>query len=404
MRLFYVLQWYDGDVDKNKKIFGLQRNVFFLGITSFLNDLSSEMVLSVLPAFFISVLKTGAGALGIVEGVADAASNLIKVYSGRRSDKMAKRKIFAILGYTLSVCTRPFYTFAGSVFDVASLRVIDRIGKGFRDSPRDALISLSVDAREVGWSFGYHRAMDTLGGVAGPLVAFLILSQFPDAFSSVFMVSFVIGLLAIASLIWVHDVGPVISKNIFAPTTGTLTPRLRAYIFSLFILCAGTLPVAVLLFKTQELGFAVATIPLFYMIYSVSYAISSWPAGRLVDRIGSGRMIVLGYIFLISAYATLAMSQSIFLLVLGLLLTGLFSACADGAQRAHIAHLVPENQRGTAYGYFNVAVGFGALVAGVVGGYLWEFVGSHVALGAGVATVFIGLSVFMSTLRVRRRT
>lgn len=386
-------------MDKNGKIFGLQKNVFFLGVTSFLNDLSSEMVLSVLPAFFISVLKTGAGALGLVEGVADAASNLIKIYSGQRSDKMARRKVFAVLGYTLSVCTRPFYAFAGSVLDVASLRVIDRVGKGFRDSPRDALISLSVDQKEVGWSFGYHRAMDTMGGVAGPLIAFLILSAYPDAFSAVFMTSFVIGLLAIASLMWVKDVSALVSKGGFIPKHNHMPQRVKRYIFSLFLLSMGSLPVAVLLFKTQELGFAIATIPLFYMVYSLSFALGSWPAGRLVDAVGSGRVIVMGYLALIAAYAAISVSQTVVLLVLGFILLGFFSAATDGAQRAHISHLVPEEHRGAAYGYLNAAVGFGVLVAGVVGGYTWEHLGSSVALFAAVVVAFTGLVFFMSTLR-----
>jgi MFS family permease len=153
------------------RILGLPRNVFFLGLTSFFNDFSSEMVASVFPAFFISVLKTGAESLGLVEGVAEAASNFIKVYSGRWSDRIEKRKVFAIVGYTLSVFTRPFYVFAGSVGAVIGLRLTDRIGKGLRDPPRDALISLSTPKKEMGRSFGYHRAMDTLGAIVGPLVA-----------------------------------------------------------------------------------------------------------------------------------------------------------------------------------------------------------------------------------------
>lgn len=381
------------------KIFGLHKNVFFLGVTSFLNDLSSEMVLSVLPAFFISVLKTGAGALGVVEGVADAASNLIKIYSGQRSDRMARRKVFAVLGYTLSVCTRPFYMFAGSVVDIASLRVIDRVGKGFRDSPRDALISLSVSQKEVGWAFGYHRTMDTLGGVAGPFVAYLILSAYPGAFSTVFMTSFVVGLLAVASLMWVKDVSSLVSKGGFIPMHSHMPLRLRRYIMSLFLLSMGSLPVAVLLFKTQELGFSVASIPLFYMLYSLSYAVASWPAGRLVDSIGSGRVIVMGYLLLIAAYAVLSVAQSIVLIVCGYILLGFFSACTDGAQRAHVSHIVPSEHRGAAYGYLNAAVGFGVLVAGVVGGYTWEHAGSATALFAALAVVFTGLVFFMSTLR-----
>jgi MFS family permease len=387
-----------------KRIFGLEKNVFLLGVTSFFNDMSSEMVLSVLPAFFVSVLKTGAGALGLVEGAADAAANLLKIYSGKRSDKMAQRKIFAVVGYSISVATRPFYAFAGSVFDVGFLRVTDRMGKGLRDSPRDALISLSVDKSEVGWSFGYHRAMDSLGGVLGPFVAYLILSAYPGAFSSVFMVSFVIGVLAVLSLFWVKEV-----NGIFSATKqerhagGRLSPRIRDYIVSLFILSIGVLPVAVVLFKSLEIGFDVTTIPLFYMVYTLSYSAFSWPAGRLIDVIGSGRVIVMGYLMLIVCYTLLSITASMELLIAGLFVLGIFSAFTDGAQRAHISKHVGENHRGYAFGYLHAAMGFGALVAGILGGYLWENAGSSVALVVAVCITCAGLIAFMYSLRNHHR-
>ena len=154
-----------------KRIAGLPKNVFLLGVVSFFNDFSSEMVLSVFPAFFVSVLKSGAASLGLVEGLADGASNIIKIYSGRLSDTIQKRKIFIFIGYSLSVLTRPFYIFTGSVGAVLGLRFIDRIGKGVREAPRDTIISFSALEGELGRSFGYHRAMDTMGGILGPLVA-----------------------------------------------------------------------------------------------------------------------------------------------------------------------------------------------------------------------------------------
>ncbi len=386
------------------KIFGLQKNVFFLGITSFLNDLSSEMVLSVLPAFFISVLKTGAGALGVVEGVADAAANLIKIYSGKRSDTLAKRKVFAVFGYSLSVFTRPFYIFAGSVFDIAALRVIDRVGKGVRDSPRDALISLSVSKDEVGWSFGYHRALDTMGGFIGPLVAYLVLSAYPGAFESVFMLSFVIGLLAVGSLMWVKDVDGLVSHGGFSITKNSVLPkRLRHYLFAVFLLAMGTLPVAVMLFKTQELGFSIASIPLFYMVYNISFSFMSWPAGRIADKVGSGRVIVFGYLALVLCYTFLVASTNAASLIAGFVILGIFSACTDGVQRSYVSKLVGPDHRGLAYGYMNAALGFGALIAGVVGGFLWEAWGSAAALSLGTAVILVGLIVLMTTLRAHHR-
>src|ERR1044072_6282166 len=156
-----------------RKILGLDRNIFMLGLTSFFNDFSNEMILSAFPAFFSSVLKTGAASLGLVEGIADGASNLLKIYSGGLSDRIQKRRIFMFLGYGLSVLIRPFYMIAGTVAPVLGLRVLDRVGKGVREAPRDVIISASAAEGEIGRSFGYHRAMDTAGAILGTFGAFV---------------------------------------------------------------------------------------------------------------------------------------------------------------------------------------------------------------------------------------
>jgi MFS family permease len=376
------------------RILGLPRNVFFLGLTSFFNDFSSEMVASIFPAFFISVLKTGAESLGLVEGVADAASNLIKIYSGRWSDKIEQRKIFAVAGYTLSVFTRPFYVLAGSVGAVISLRLTDRIGKGLRDSPRDALISFSTPKEESGRSFGYHRAMDTLGAIIGPLVAFVVLSYYPMAFNSVFIIAFIVGLLAIASLWLVQDIRQTLTIQRDEVFEG-FSRRVYRYLISIFTLSIGTLPMAVLLLKTRDLGVGIASIPLFYAISNISYAIFSWPAGRAADAWGTDKIIIIGYGFLILGYLVLMVSSSHVVLAVGFLLVGIFSAFTDGVQRSHLSHLIPDRYRGTAYGYLSAAVGFGALIAGIAGGYIWQQFSDTIALITGTLFVAIGLAIFL---------
>ena len=378
----------------NDKILGLRKNVFFLGLTSFFNDFSSEMILSILPAFFISVLKSGAEALGIVEGIAEAASNVIKIYSGRWSDRVQRRKIFAIAGYAISVFSRPVYLLVSTVLGVIGLRVVDRIGKGFRDSPRDALISLSTPKEEIGRSFGYHRSMDTMGAITGPLVAFLILRAYPQGFNIIFVVAFVVGLVAIASLSLVNDVQKIIKSRNTTETPHAFSLRFKLYIVSIFVLSVGTLPVAVLLFKTQDIGIAITSIPLFYMIYNVSYALFSWPAGRVADSLGSGAVIFTGYIFLILGYLILILSSASWILVVGFLLVGVFSALTDGVQRSYLSHLVEDRYKGTAYGYLNAASGFGALIAGAGGGYLWQHASDTFALTVGIGIVLTGLVLF----------
>ena len=385
------------------RILGLLRTVFFLGLTSFFNDFFSEMVSSIFPAFFISVLKTGAESLGLVEGIAEAASNLIKIYSGRWSDRISRRKIFAVAGYTLSDFTGPFYVLAGSVGAVTGLRLTDRIGKGLRDSPRDALISLSTPKDEIGRSFGYHRAMNTLGATVGPLAAYLILSYNPVAFNSVFIVAFIIGLLAIASLWLVQDIRQTVQVQRVEAFEG-FSRRVYGYLIAIFILSIGTLPMAVLLLKTRDLGLAINSIPLFYAISNISYALFSWPAGRAADAWGTGTIIVIGYGFLILGYLALVASSSLVVLAVGFLLVGIFSAFTDGVQRSHLSHLVEDRYRGTAYGYLNAAVGFGALIAGIAAGYVWQQCSAtRWALITGACVVSLGLVAFMfSSMRVGR--
>ncbi len=276
------------------------RNVFLLGVTSFLNDFASEMTLSIFPAFFTSVLKSGAGALGLVEGVADGAANVIKIYAGRYSDKLERRKPFVVLGYVVSTATRPLYLLVSSVGGVLGLRFADRIGKGVRDGARDAVISLSTPPEHMGHAFGFHRAMDTFGGILGPLTAYFILRAYPGGFNIIFLTAFVAGLCAVASLFFIKDVKGSLNGNGLSLKKLSVFPKsFRRYLIALFFLAVGSIPVAVLLLKTQHLGFALASIPLFYMFYSVSYAVFSYTGGHFSDHLGARAVLRMGYIALI---------------------------------------------------------------------------------------------------------
>jgi MFS family permease len=383
-------------------MFGLPRNVFLLGVTSFFNDFSSEMVFSVLPAFFISVLKSGAQSLGLVEGIAEAASNLIKIVSGRWSDRIQRRKVFAVSGYAISVLSRPLYAVATSVGFVIGLRLADRAGKGLRDAPRDALIALSTPKGESGRAFGFHRAMDTLGAVLGPLVAYAVLSNVPAAFTTVFLLAFVIGLAAIASLAMVQDIVQGAKATRSASPSPPLPRDARLFLFAMALLSLGSLPVGVLLFKTQDLGIATVAIPLFYAVYNLTYAAFSWPAGRIADRVDAGLVIVAGYGLLIVAYVVLSLASATWILVAGFLILGGFSAFTDGVQRSYMSRLVAEEHKGMAYGYLNGVLGLGGLLAGVIGGYLWQHAGDTVTLLVAAAVVLAGLAVFRAGLRFAR--
>jgi len=383
------------------RILGLPKNIFFLGLTSLFNDFSSEMVFAVFPAFFTSVLKAGAGALGLVDGVAESLSDLFKIYSGAWSDKFQSRKPLIVFGYVLSVATRPFYVLAATVSGALGLRVLDRVGKGFRDAPRDAIISLSSPKEELGRSFGYHRAMDTIGSVLGPLAAYLILRRWPLHFNAVFLTAFLIGLIAVFSLFFISDITlRTASRSVrLRDTFRQLSGQFKIFLLAIFILALGSLPVVIVLLKTQSLGLIIADIPLFYMVYSLSYAIFSLPAGKMSDRIGSRAVIAAGYVILIISYVFLYLAASAWTLAVAFLVFGLFPALTDGVQRSLAAQLSGAELRGGALGLLNAAVGLGALLAGVGGGYLWQTYGPAPTFLAASVIVAVGLLLLLYSVR-----
>ncbi len=391
-----------------RKIFGLNRNIFFLGLTSFFNDLSNEMILSAFPAFFTSVLKSGAASLGLVEGIADGAANFLRIYSGNLSDKISRRRIFIFIGYGLSIAVRPFYMVAAAFSGVAGvlgLRVTDRIGKGVREAPRDVIISVSSAQGEKGKSFGYHRAMDTAGGILGPLAAFFMLKYMPGQWGTFFLTTFVIGLIAVATIFFVKEVATAKAPNghkVFSWRTFFSFPKsFQLYILAIFILSIGSLPTAVLLLKTASVGLLVASIPLFYMIYSISYTAFSYSAGKLSDRIGTAKVLVLGYVILIVSYLGMAWASTPVALGVFFAIMGTFSACTDATQRAHVAKHALEYERGTAYGLLNGAIGFGAMISGIVGGLVWQNLGAGQALIWSGIIVLVGLGVFWMSKKVK---
>ncbi|OHA18352.1 MAG: hypothetical protein A2743_02745 [Candidatus Taylorbacteria bacterium RIFCSPHIGHO2_01_FULL_43_47] len=372
-----------------------------MGMVSFFNDFSNEMILSVFPAFFAGVLKAGAASLGMVEGIADGASQFIKIFSGRYSDKIQKRKLPAVLGYALSVAVRPFYINASTLLGVLTPRVIDRVGKGLREAPRDSLISLSVQKEELGKSFGFHRAMDTVGGIAGPLTAYLILRYMPNNFNAVFLCAFVIGLLAIFSFVFIKEVKVVAqyvsNKNSRIP----LPPHFFSSLLSFFILSLGTLPVALMLLRIADFGYDLSTIPLFYLIYSVSVSIFSIGAGNLADKIGDRKVLFLGYVILLFSYFALSFHGMV-ALVISFVLLGLFSAFTDGIQRAYISRISAPEARGTAIGFLNGASGLGFLFAGIVGGLIWQNLGPIYAILVSGLVILGGLFSLYIESRLRR--
>ncbi len=385
----------------DKRIFGLQRNVFFLGLVSLFNDFSAEMMYSVMPGFLTIVLGAPPVFVGFIEGFADALASVLKIYFGWLSDKLGKRKVLAVGGYVISVSTRWFLSLVGSFWQVFFLRAIDRVGKGLRDSPRDALISESVERSEISKSFGYHRAMDTVGATLGPLAAVLILPLIMNDYRLLFRISFVVGLLAIGTFIFVRDIRKENSDAVakthpaFSFSLKEYSGVFKEYIAAVFIFGLGVMPVALMLLKSKEVGLNGFSIPLMYFVYNLSFVIFAIPAGKLADRIGEKKVIAGGFLAAICAYLELALFSTIGSVMFGFIIFGLYSAMTDGVERALASQLVPHDKLASGQGFLNGAVGISSLFAGLAGGMLWTEFGSKPALLYGAIMMAAGLAVFI---------
>ncbi|OGZ64248.1 MAG: hypothetical protein A3A98_02600 [Candidatus Staskawiczbacteria bacterium RIFCSPLOWO2_01_FULL_40_39] len=390
--------------DIKEKILGIRKNVFFLGIVSFFNDFSSEMVQSVMPVFLTVNLGAPAFFVGFIEGIADALSSIFKLISGWISDKIGKRKKPAVLGYSVSVITRLFLVAVTNFWQVLILRIIDRVGKGIRNSPRDALIAESTPKEELGVSFNYHRMMDTLGATLGPLLAFALLFYIKDGYKILFFVAFLLGLFAIGSFVFVEEKkankGEYKKKAI--KLDWNIFKEHKKFIFvvgSLFVLGLGALPLGLVLLKAKEIG-SIGNVPLMYFIYSLTFVIVAIPLGKLTDVIGEKPVIAGGFTLAALSYLGLAVTSHLGALIFFFMTLGIYSACTDGMQRVIAAKALSNDLAATGQGFLNMALGFSSLGAGIIGGLLWTLINSQAAfLYAAFASV-IGLILFSIIAKV----
>ncbi len=391
----------------DKRIFGLKSNVFWLGLVSLFNDFSSEMMYSVMPGFLTAVLGAPPVFVGFIEGFADALASVFKIYFGWFSDKIGKRKILAVAGYSISVSTRWFLALVGNFWQVFILRAIDRVGKGLRDSPRDALIFESVGRSEAGKSFGYHRAMDTIGGALGPLTAVFLMPYIMNDYRLLFRISFVFGILAVLTFVFVRDVNKPVPEAVRPPpkpfsfSLKGYSGLFKEYIAAVFIFGLGLMPLPLMLLKSQEIGLDGFSIPLMYFVSNFAFVLFAIPAGKLADRIGDKKVIAIGFLAAIFSYLNLALFSTAWSVVLGFATFGVYSAMTDGVQRALAAKLVPDDRLASGQGYLNAAVGLSSLMAGIIGGTIWTVMGSSSALLYGAAMMSAGLAIFVH-LNTRR--
>jgi MFS family permease len=387
---------------------GLSRNVVILGFVSLLNDAASEMIYPLLPVFLTAVLGAGPAALGVIEGIAESTAAFLKLYSGYLSDRVKRRKGWIVAGYSLSNIIRPLIALAGTWPQVLALRFADRVGKGIRTSPRDAMIADATPPEYRGTAYGFHRAMDHGGAIVGPLAATALLLVMHDNLKTIFLLSFIPGMLAVGLLL-----GGLKEQRTTAPLTGPggfnvraawaeIPAGLRKFLGVILVFTLGNSTDAFLLLQAQKLGVAVALLPMLWVTLHLVKMAFSVPAGILSDRVGRKAVIVVGWLVYALVYAGFAVANTEWHAWTLFAVYGIYFGLTEGVEKALIADLAPAHLRGSAFGLYHLAVGLGAFPASLLFGLVWQRFGAAPAFGLGAGLALLS-SVLLILLYVQKR-
>ena len=385
--------------DKPKGI----RNVLYLGLVSFFTDFSTEMILGVLPMFIVNNLGASRAILGAIEGSSELTSYVFRMVSGSLSDRFRKRKIFVVIGYGLSTISKPFFVVASSWYDAFIVRAMDRVGKGVRTAPRDALIADSVSESISGKAFGIHRTIDQLGAIAGPLVAFAIL-QVMDI-EAVFLLSLIPGAIAVIILIFfVKEVAIrklASSTTIFGNIKGLIKKNKPFVILTVItgVFSLGAFNFSFILLRASELGVDQSFIPIVYAIINVAHTIVGIPAGIVADKIGKEKVLLLSYgIFAASTILMIVSVNDVSYAYILALIFGLYVGISETVQRAIIPKYVSTELRGTAYGLYSLVTGVCFFVSNITFGFIWDSYNINMAVTYSVSLslcAIIGMFIFI---------
>lgn len=405
-------RYYEHMIEPRRRFFTrLPRNVIALGLVSLFNDASSEIIYPLLPAFLTVTLGASAQFIGLLEGVAESTASLLKLPAGWLSDRAGKRKGLVLIGYGLASAIRPLLALATAAWQVLGLRFVDRIGKGIRTSPRDALIADSAGAERRGLAFGFHRAMDHAGAIVGSLLSAWLLTIFSGNYRNVFWAALIPALIGLLILIVAvkesgqADPQPQMEVEIRASPPGPVfpaSPRLslklfdnsfKRYLAVLLLFTLGNSSDAFLLLRAQQLGVSVAMLPILWAALHVSKSVSSIIGGGLSDRFGRKQLIIGGWLVYAAIYLGFALADAHFEIWCLFIVYGLYFGLTEGAEKALVTDLARPEHRGTAFGFYNLVIGIGALPASLMMGLLWNRYGAAPALGAGA-----GLSLLASLL------
>ena len=384
--------------------------VWILGFVSMLMDISSEMIHSLLPLFMMSVLGASALTIGLIEGLAESTALIVKVFSGVLSDYLGRRKGLAVFGYALGAITKPLFALAPTIGVVLTARLLDRVGKGVRGAPRDALVADLTPPPYRGAAFGLRQSLDTVGAFVGPLVAVGLMLLWSNDFRAVFWVAVVPGLMAVALLlVGVREPpSPQGARRTNPIARANLARLSRAYWWVVIIGAVFTLArfsEAFLVLRAQQAEIPLALVPLVMVAMNLVYASSAYPFGKLSDRMSHDKLLAMGLAVLVAADLVLASGTSWPTLLVGVGLWGVHMGMTQGLLAAMVADTAPADLRGTAYGFFNLVSGVALLVASGVAGWLWDRLGASFTFyaGAGFSVAALAGLAWRHTARVDRR-
>ncbi|MBN1607211.1 MAG: MFS transporter [Polyangiaceae bacterium] len=384
-------------------VLGFNRNIFYVGLVSFLTDTSTKMVYSIMPLFLVSI-GASKTTLSVIEGIAESTAALVKTASGFWSDKIGRNKPFMVIGYAVTTFVTPLYSAVSSPLHVLLLRFVERFGKGLRTAPRDSLVAGSAAKGDTGRSFGLHKAMDNSGAIVGPLLAFAVLSLVPQGYRTAFLLAAIPAVLGVVTILALISEASKPEDSLYARFRFRDFPRKYYLLLGIiFLFTLGNSTDALLIVKANEVGVKVTYIPLVYLVFNVVSVLFAIPFGRRSDKIGRERVLVFGYLLYAAVYFGFGRTHDVRAVIGLFAMYGLYSAATDGIQKAFVSDLLDENKRGTGLGIYNAMLGLTLLPASIIAGVLYDRVDSSVPFYFGSATAAAAALLMIAFFHRNRR-